>query len=317
MYDLVVGNDSFAEKIAKGLGIRFRKFAEEYYPDGEACPRILAKYEELGGKKILLVSRMKDRPTKESIAVYLHNLCRLAVCLKDDSLYNASTVDVFLPYFIFGRQDHNPSKDPSKKIRERDAGKDIGYRSLAMMLGGCGVRNIYTFDPHFFRDVGTIGISGIKVHSLSAAGLIAKHLKNNIDSDSIILGPDMMSNSLVSKISPILRLKSRTIKKERTGADKVTSSETINAGNKSVVIVDDIISTASTVCKAIENIKNYKDVLVSCVHAVLPDVGYERIKGLLGNGKIKEFVSTDTIDSEFSRISVVPEIVSYLKGMKS
>jgi len=145
--EFVLGHDNFGRRLADEMGCQYREFREEYYPDGEPCPRILADYEELEDHAVLVAARLKSPVTTQGILTYLHTLNRITNCLSDKLLYKVRSLDVLLPYFVLGRQDHNPRTDRSEVVKKRDRGKDVGYRNILKDLEARGVRRILTFTP--------------------------------------------------------------------------------------------------------------------------------------------------------------------------
>ena len=163
----MVGNDGFGRCLAECLRCGFGVFVEEYYGDGEPCPRVLVDYGEVEGKCVAVVARLRFPAKFSDVARYLHNFLRVVSNLSDEELFNAECVDVILPYFVLGRQDHNPRTDPSRLVRVRDRGKDVGYRSLIKMSKGCGAGRVVTFNPHFHVLEGCVKVLGLDVVSLS------------------------------------------------------------------------------------------------------------------------------------------------------
>ena len=72
---------------------------------------------------------------------------------------------------------------------------------------------------------------------------------------------------------------------------------------------------------AINSLENAGNVYLAIVHAVLPDMstpekGYRLIKSLIADKKIGDFVATDTVDSEFSKASIIQDVVNYYRNHK-
>jgi len=313
MFDFVIGNDDFGKNLAKALNCEYREFKEEYYPDGEPCPRIMAEYEEIKGKRVILSPRITQKSTKEKVALYLHNSERILGALTSEELYNADYVDVLFPYFWLGRQDHNPKTDNSEELRIRDRGKDIGYKTILRTFRGLGARRIITVDPHFFRQEGSTMICDMEIVSISGIYALGRYLKNRVNDNTVILSPDLRGGVLSDKLADQLGLKSESLAKKRISESKAESKEIYNANGANVVIMDDIISTAGTLKNVIDNLYNACSVTVACVHAILPEIGYNRLIELKRAGKINDIIATDTINSDFTKTSIVPEIVKALQ----
>jgi ribose-phosphate pyrophosphokinase len=312
MPDFVIGNDDFGKSLALAIACEYREFKEEYYPDGEPCPRIMADYEEIKGKNLILATRMTQKPTKEKVALYLHNSERVLGALTSDELYNANAVDLVFPYFWLGRQDHNPKTEGVEEIRKRDRGKDMGYKTVMRTFAGLGARRIITFDPHFYRQDGSFTAYDMEILCLSGVHALARYFENKVGGNTVVISPDMGSSDLSNRLAGALGLKSASLTKKRISETCVEAKEVYDAKGLDLIVVDDIISTAGTLNKAIDNLHNAGSITVACIHPVLPQTGYDRLIGLKNDGKINDVVGTDTINSDVSKASVVPEIVNIL-----
>lgn len=315
MPDFVIGNDDFGKNLALAIGCEYREFREEYYPDGEPCPRIMADYGEIKGRDLILAPRMTQKPTKEKVTCYLHNSERVLGALTCEELYDANTVDLVFPYFCLGRQDHNPKTESVEEIRKRDMGKDIGYKTVLRTFGGLGTKRVITFDPHFFRHDGSFTAYDMEIFCLSGVHALARYFENKISGNTAVISPDMGASDLSGRLAYALGLKSASLTKKRISESCVESKEVYDANGSDMIVVDDIISTAGTLEKAIGNLHNTGSIVVACIHPVLPQKGYDRLIGLKNDGKINDIVATDTISSDFSKASVVPEIVKRLKSL--
>jgi phosphoribosylpyrophosphate synthetase len=326
--EYVLGHDDFARKLANEMGCEFREFREEYYVDGEPCPRVLADYKELIDRDILVVSRLNSPVNTQSILASLHTLNRVTNNITDKLLYGARNVDVLLPYFVLSRQDHNPRTDKSETVRNRDKGKDVGYRNVLKDLEARDVRRILTLSPHFsrsgegsqvFREIGR----GIEVYRIPGVNALARYFKGRVNSETIVINPDMASGKLAVELARLTDTKFKYgLEKKRLTDRDVETKGRLDAERNDVIIVDDIASSGSTLVGAIDSVDNPGTIYLAVVHPVLPDMstsekGYGLVKRLLNEKKIADFVATDTINSEFSKASIIQDIVRYYKGHKS
>jgi ribose-phosphate pyrophosphokinase len=314
MYEyIIIGNDDFGTSAAKAIGCEFREFRSESYPDGEPYVVVEADYDDIEGKDAIVVSRMSDQSNRESILSYLHEYQRVIGNIADKELYNARTVYALYPYFCLGRQDKNPRTETDEKIRKRDRGKDIGYKYIIKTLKGLGAERIITYDPHFLRGETSKTIDKMRIDVLSGIYSLARYFENIVDDSTAVLSPDMGASTLSQKLADLLNIKPIKLSKKRL-TDKIVESSTVyDAEGHNIIIVDDIISTAGTLTKSIENIENAGEIIVACIHPVLPKVGYNRLIELKKSGVIKDIIATDTINSEFSKASVIPELAKYFQ----
>lgn len=309
MIDFLIGANvnGFEKTLAEKLNCEYKRFIEEYYPDGEPCPRILAEYSELEDKNIAVVARFKYPNTPENLALYLHNILRVISNLSDENLYNVKSIDLILPYFVLGRQDHNPRLDMSNAVRLRDKGKDVGYKTLVRMFKGCGVRRIITFNPHFHISEGTLRVEGIEIVILSGIATIGNYYQTKIDRKTIILARDEKAEGLARQLSSMLNLEQAVLKKTRLSEKDVEYKSYYNAEGKNILIIDDL-TTGAGLPATLNAIKNPGEIYFSVIHATLSSEGYKILTNMLKREIIKEFVATNTTLSPFSKVDIIPEL---------
>lgn len=311
--EYVIGNDIFAGGVANSLGkCKLIEFRREYYIDGEPAPTVNFDY-ELDGKHVLLVYRRRQRPTRNDVARHITNLLMLIYNLKHQ--YNVGELDVLYPYYIFGRQDHNPRNDPKPEIKERDRGKSVGYKFIAESFKSIGAERIITFNPHFHRDESVIEIEGLPVICLSAVPKLAEYAEKlmcdgMLKRDSVVLSPDFKGNVLAKEFAKLTGLEyfESEIKKNRINDRKTIHNKIHDMKCRDVVIVDDILSTMGTCEGAINSLKNTGDIDIFAVHPVLPPEGHDKAQSLIGSGKVRRIIATNTIDSDYSRVDISGEV---------
>jgi ribose-phosphate pyrophosphokinase len=96
---------------------------------------------------------------------------------------------------------------------------------------------------------------------------------------------------------------------EKTRIDGATieiKPKNLDAQNKNVAIIDDIISTGGTMAKSISELKKYgaNKVFIACTHGLFAG---DAIKKLVSAGA-DEIIATDTIQSDFSKVKIVPAL---------
>jgi phosphoribosylpyrophosphate synthetase len=318
--DFVVGykGDSLGPYIAKKLDCSFRPFRSHYYPEGAPAPVIDAKYKDIKGKNVLLFRRTGQLPDRHKTCRFLMNYPRVAQCLQNPDLFNAGRVDVLHPYFILCRQNHNPRNDKSTDIRERDAGKDQGHIYEAGLFRG--VDRVLTFHPHFHREPGEFEVAGVPIVGLDAVPLMVDYARSKgIDEGSVVLSPDLSGGdggeddyTLAKEFAKTAGLDFGCIHAEREGPTSKKVTERYDAEGRGVLLVDDMATTLSTLSRSVENIDNAEFIDIYVVHPVLPEGGHKAAQDLMrGNRHVRRFVATDTIDSDFSEISIVPAVVKF------
>ena len=314
--DFVVGNDGFGRGLAECLKCGFGVFVEEYYGDGEPCPRVLVDYGEIEGKCVAVVARLRFPAEFSDVARYLHNFLRVVSSLSDEELFNAECVDVILPYFVLGRQDRNPRTDPSRLVRVRDGGKDVGYKSLIKMFKGCGAGRVVTFNPHFHVLEGRMKVLGLDVVSLSGVRVLGGYFRSKLGGDAVVLGRDEKAGRLAKQLAEQLNLKSYYFEKRRISEREVEYRGRFDAKGRDVLIVDDL-TTGMGIVEFMKRVLNPGNVYFGVIHATLTLERYRVLKKVLKSGEIREFVATNTTVSPFSKINVIRELVKFYTGETS
>ena len=313
--DFVIGREEFSRRLAEELGCKYREFRHEYHPDGEPAPRIKADYDEIENKHVVLVLRGYQMPDYTRVSRNLHNFSRHIGNLA--YVFKAKKVDVLMPYFWLARQDKNPKEDTDPLARERDWGRDVGYEWLARDFKAQGANRIITFNPHFNRTSNQMEIAGLEIVPLSGIPALGRYSmklykEGLLSDDCFIAGPDFGSSPLLEEFASLVGKKFKLLEKKRVDNDRVASKCNIDIKGKDVLILDDIFSTLSTIETAINCLENYGNIDCLAVHGVFPEAGFARSKRL--KNVVRRFVTTDTIDCDYTRASVIPEIVEFYKS---
>ena len=213
-----------------------------------------------------------------------NNLMELLIMIDAMKRASAARITAVMPYFGYARQD--------RKARARDP---ISAKLVADLITIAGADRVLTMDLHAPQ---LQGFFNIPVDHLVGSRLLVSFLKNKIHNhpgDYVIVSPDLESVNRVRAFASKLSLPIAIIDKRR---QKANVSEVMNiigdVNGKNVVLVDDMIDTAGTLCnaaKAVVEIGSAREVLACATHAVLSGPAVERIK----NSYIKELFLLDTI----------------------
>jgi ribose-phosphate pyrophosphokinase len=207
----------------------------------------------------------------------LYELLLLIDAAKRASAYKVVAV---IPYFGFARQD--------RKDKPRAS---IGAKLVANLLIASGVDRIVTMDLHADQ---IQGFFDVPVDHLYASALFVPYIKSlNLD-EIAIAAPDMGGTKRANAYSRFLNTDMVICYKLRKQANVVEDIKVIGiVEGKNVVIVDDMIDTAGTVCLAADMIisEGAKSVRVCATHPVLSGEAIEKIE----DSGIIEVVVTDTI----------------------
>ena len=257
-----------AEAISRSYGQTLGQTNVLRFSDGEFQPSYL---ESVRGCTVFIIQ--STLPPAEN----LFELLLLIDAAKRASAYNIVAV---MPYFGFARQD--------RKDRPRSS---IGAKLVANLLQAAGVDRIMSMDLHADQ---IQGFFDIPVDHLYASSLFVPYIQSLNLPNLIIAAPDMGGTKRANAYSRFLKTEMVICYKLRKKANYVDEIRVIGEiQGKDVVIVDDMIDTAGTICLAADMMLNAgaNSVRVVATHAVLSGPAFERIE----NSRIAEVIVTDTI----------------------
>lgn len=274
-----------AEDISKELKQPLANTTIKRFPDDELYVRIL---DDIEGEDVMLIQT--TYPDTKIVELFL---LQDAVCEA-----GANKIIAILPYFGYSRQD--------KKFENGEA---ISARAIAEHIS-LHADHIITVDPHKEH---LLDFFNIPTTNCSAVSEIAKYLgRKEID---LVLAPDKGAKEIARVAATFIGCEYDYLEKTRINGTTVEiRPKNLKASNKTVSIVDDIISTGSTMAKAIKELKKQgaKKILVACTHGLFINGAKEK----LTSAGCDEIISTDTIENEFSKVKVAPTIVKSLLKMK-
>ena len=272
---------TIAEDLSKELNANLAKTISKRFPDDELYVRIL---DDVSGEDVVIVQT--TYPDKNIIELFL-----LQDAAKEA---NADKIIVVIPYFGYGRQD--------KKFEQ---GEPISAKAIAGLIGS-NADKIITVDPHKPHLLDFFNVSAI---SCSAVPELAKYLKEkNVDT---VLAPDKGALQRAKQASSIINCDFDYMEKTRHDATTVEiKPKNLDVKDKKVAIIDDIISTGGTMALSIKELKKQgaKQVFVACTHGLFAG---EAVKKIISAG-CNEIISTDTIQSDFSKVKIAPCISDIL-----
>jgi ribose-phosphate pyrophosphokinase len=138
------------------------------------------------------------------------------------------------------------------------------------------------------------GFFDIPVDHLYAAPVMYEYLKKKHLGDSVVVSPDVGGLKMAYAYSQVLDAGLAIVAKRRKSASEVESMAVIGEiRGKNVLLVDDLTETAGTLTQAAELLKRKgaKTILACVSHAILNEVGIERLK----KSTIDELITTDTV----------------------
>ncbi|UCC91906.1 MAG: ribose-phosphate diphosphokinase [Candidatus Aenigmatarchaeota archaeon] len=294
---IVLGNDEFAEGVAKKMNADFAKLETKKFPDGEYYLRILEPG-RLKGKKVIFVSRgrtpglSQDRLLTKSLLV----LFRLAEV-------GAKKIGLFLPYMPYSRQD-----------KEFLPGEVVSVNIFRKILEDkCDL--IVSVTNHDKREEGWVDR---KFYNIDGTGAAIEFLKTKKFANPFVAAPDMTSKGNVEEIAKAIGGSVLALRKERdrkTGGVK-TSGEMPDLTGKEIIFFDDIASSGGTLMRAIEKAKKANADKIICVVVHVLDV-HNEIAGKNSIDMIKEacdeYYASDTIENPVEGFSIVGQVAEFFK----
>ena len=263
-------NPRLAADIAKRLNISLGRASVGRFSDGEATVEI---HEHVRGKDVFIL-QPTCTPANE-------NLMELLVMVDALKRASAGRITAAIPYFGYSRQDR----------RVRSARVPIAAKLVADLLTAAGVHRVLTMDLHAEQIQGFFNIPVDNIYSLPI--MLADVWKKNF-SDLMVVSPDVGGVVRARALAKRLECDLAIIDKRRP---KANVSEVLNiigeVEGRTCVLMDDMVDTAGTLCKAASALKERgaKQVLAYCTHAVLSGSAVSRIN----DSTLDELVVTDTI----------------------
>ncbi len=264
-------NPVLAKNVTDLLGITLGKAFVGKFSDGEIQVEI---QENVRGKHVVVI-----QPTCAPSNETLMELMIMVDALKRAS---AGTITAVIPYFGYARQDRRP----------RSARVAISARIVANMLQSvAGVGRVLTMDLHADQ---IQGFFDIPVDNIYASPILLEDLYRKNDSDLLVVSPDIGGVVRARALAKQLNCDLAIIDKRRPKANVSEVMHVIGeVDGRRCVIMDDMIDTGGTLCKAAEVLKERgaKSVMAYCTHPVLSGDAVSRIT----NSELDEVVVTDTI----------------------
>ena len=179
---------------------------------------------------------------------------------------NCWRVTAVIPYYGYGRQD--------KKLKPR---VPISAKAVASLIEFGGVDRVLTMDLHANQ---IQGFFNCPVDNLFSSSIFLPYMKTNIKENTVIVSPDEGGITRAVHYSKTLGLPAAMLHKSRLVANEV--DEMILLGSvrdMHAILIDDMIDTATTLCKASNILKNAGAISVEgfASHGVFSGKAYEKI----------------------------------------
>jgi ribose-phosphate pyrophosphokinase len=262
-------NPQLAQKICDYLQIPLGRGRTEYFPDGELIVRV---EEDVRGRDCYVV-----QPTCHPVNAHLMELFIWIDTLRRAS---AQRVTAVIPYFGYARQD-----------RKDEGRTPITAKLVANLLERAGVDRVVSVDLHAAQ---VQGFFDIPVDHLNASPVLCKWIKTLNLSQRVFVSPDVGNVKRAQLYANQLGGEICIIDKRRKSGSETKAMHIIgDVQGKNVIMVDDMITTAGTVCEACKILRanGVNEIYIAATHAVLAPPAIER----LASCEFTKLAITDTI----------------------
>ncbi|TJZ70074.1 ribose-phosphate pyrophosphokinase [Chitiniphilus eburneus] len=279
-------NPKLADSVVNHLDISLGRATVGRFSDGEVTVELL---ENVRGRDVFVL-QSTCVPTNDNI---------MEVMLMVDALKRASAgrITAAIPYFGYARQDRRP----------RSARVPISAKVIANMLQVAGVDRVLTVDVHADQ---IQGFFDIPVDNIYSTPVLLSDIRAQQHEDLMVVSPDVGGVLRARAMAKQLNVDMAIIDKRRPKANVAEVMHIIgDVSGRTCVIIDDMIDTANTLCKAAAALKQHgaKRVLAYATHPVFSGAAVERIL----QSDLDEVVVTDTIPlSEAAQVSDRIRVVS-------
>lgn len=290
-------NIAVAKQMASCMGLPLGKAEVTHFSDGEIAVSI---NESVRGSDVFIV--------QSTCAPVNTNLMELLIMIDAMKRASAGRITAVIPYFGYARQD--------RKAKARDP---ISAKLCADILTTAGAHRVLTMDLHAAQ---IQGFFNIPVDHLLGVPILAPYFGKKFADDKddvVVVSPDLGSVTRARNFAARIDAPLAIIDKRRQRANVCEVMNIIgDVKGKKVIIVDDMIDTAGTLCnaaKAIVEIGGAVEVSACATHGVLSGPAIERIQ----NSVLKEVVLLDTIplpeSKKIDKITMLPVAPVFAEAM--
>ena len=287
---LVTGtaNRPLAQKIAEFVGVPLTDCTVTRFSDGEVFVQI---NENIRGADLFII-----QPTNPPA----ENLMELLMLIEAGRRASAMRITAVMPYYGYARQD--------RKDRPR---VPITAKLVANLITTAGADRIITFDLHASQIQGFFDLPHDHLYS---SKLFNPHFSAMNLQNLVVVTPDVGSLKMARSTASALNAELAIVDKRRP---KPNVSEVMNligeVNGRTVLIRDDMVDTAGTLCQAAEFLKQRGalEIFGACTHGVLSGNAISRIE----KSPIKKMVITDSIDQTTRPLTKKFEVITCSRMM--
>lgn len=272
---LIAGSAS--QKLSKNLSMVGNSSLVETeikrFPDGELYIRIL---DDIKNEAVTVVQTTYPD----------ENIIELFLILDAAKRAGADHITAIIPYFGYARQDKQFKK-----------GEPVSASAIASLLSTLADK-IITIDPHKNHILEFFSIPAFETSAIPsiAAYLHDKHI-------DLVLAPDHGALDRAKQAAELLDCDVDYLEKTRIDGNTISiTPKNLEVHGRTVAIIDDIISTGGTMAEAIKQLhtQNADMIYVACTHGLFAGNAVKKLR----EAGCEEIISTDTIQTQFSTVSV-------------
>ena len=263
-------NPELASEIAQNLGITVARSVVSQFSDGEINVEI---NDNVRGRDVFII-QSTCAPTNK-------NLMELVLMIDALRRASAARITAVVPYFGYARQDR----------RVRSIRVPISAKVVADMINNVGITRVVTVDLHSEQIQGFFDCA---VENVYGATVLLNDIEKQNYEDLIVVSPDIGGVVRARAVAKQLNSELAIIDKRRPEANQAKVMNIIgDVAGRTCLLVDDIVDTAGTLCKAADALKveGAKKVVAYCTHPVLSGTAIDN----LNSSELDALVVTNSI----------------------
>ena len=285
-------SEYLSERIADFYGFKLGDKTILKFSDGEMQPII---NESVRGSYVFLI---------QSTFAPAENLMELLLMCDTVKRASAGYITAVIPYFGYARQD-----------RKDKARVPISAKLIANLIEAAGANRIMTMDFHADQ---IQGFFDIPVDHLKSEAIFMPYLESLDLSNTTFASPDVGGVKRARTYAKYFQRDLVICDKYRKRANEIAGMTVIGeVEGADVILVDDIVDTAGTLCRAADILleKGAKSVKAICTHPVLSGKAYENIN----NSKLEKMIVSDTIPlkQESHKIEVISTAKLFARAIRN
>ncbi|NIA06051.1 MAG: ribose-phosphate diphosphokinase [Actinobacteria bacterium] len=271
-----------AQQICTHLGLPLAKSRIDDFPDSEIMFKV---DEDIRGRDVFIV-----QPTCEPVNDHLMELLVMLDCVRRAS---ARSITAVIPYFGYARQD-----------QKHEGRTPITAKLVANLITSAGADRVVTMDLH----AGQVqGFFDIPLDHLQSQPVFTRYFTQQNLGPLTLVSPDIGNVKVDGQFARRLNADLAIIDKRRISDSEVQACNIIgDVSGRTILMFDDIISTAATICAAANLLKERGAgrIYVGATHAVFCGPAVERLSA----APIEQVVVSDTIPISSDKLAQLPKL---------